>query len=250
MDYFLSADGVEPADAAEHYTETLIRLADIPNFFRRRAPSGPAPTRADFGLPAAATLYACGQNPIKIHPDFDAVLAGILRRDPNGLLVLFNGDKTELWGQLLMERFRRTMGDVASRVTFLPFLKLDAWLGFLQGVDAVLDTPHFGGGTTSLELFAVGIPIVAWPGAYARSRQTAALYRRMQIAGPVAEDAAQYVELALRLAHDPSWRAQLQEALRQRCPVLYENMGAVHELQQFFTAAVVAAAQGRKLEPG
>jgi len=249
MDYFLSAEGVEPAEAAEHYSETLIRLADVPNFFRRHAPSGAAPTRADFGLPAEAMLYACGQNPIKIHPEFDAVLAEILRRDPNGLLVLFNGDKTPRWGELLMERFRATMGDVANRVVFLPFLKLDAWLGFLRGVDAALDTPHFGGGTTSLEMFAVGIPIVTWPGVFARSRQTAALYRRMQVAGPVAENAAQYVDLALRLAHDAPWRAQLQGELRQRCPVLYENMAAVRELQEFFTAAVAAAAQGRKLGP-
>jgi predicted O-linked N-acetylglucosamine transferase (SPINDLY family) len=71
----------------------------------------------------------------------------------------------------------------------------------------------------------------------------------MGVDGPIAENAAQYVDLALRLARDTAWRAQLRQALRQRCPVLYENIAAVGELQQFFTAAVAAAAQRRTLVP-
>lgn len=247
VDYFLSADAFEPADAAAHYSETLIRLAHIPSHFRRRVPAGPAPARQDFGLPADATLYVCVQNPIKFHPEFDAVVAQILRRDPKGLLVLFNGNQTERWGQLLLERFRQTMPDVANRVVFMPFMEIDAFLRFLQHADAVLDTPHFSGGTTSFELFAIGVPIVTWPGAFARSRQTCALYRQVQVAGPVAESASQYVELALRLACDPPWRMRLQSELRQRCQALYENTEAVRELERFFAAAVAAAVQGRLL---
>jgi len=248
VDYFLSADVFEPADADAHYSETLVRLANIPSYFKRRLPAGAAPAREDFGLPADARLYVCVQNPIKFHPEFDAVVAEILRRDPKGLLVLFNGNRTERWGQLLLERFRQTMPDVANRVVFLPFLEIDAFLRFLQHADAVLDTPHFSGGTTSYELFAMGVPIVTWPGAFARSRQTYALYRQMQVAGPVAESASHYVELALRLAQDPSWRTLLQSQLRQQCHVLYENVEAVRELERFFAAAVAAAAQSHLLQ--
>jgi predicted O-linked N-acetylglucosamine transferase (SPINDLY family) len=121
VDYFLSADVLEPADAAQHYSETLIRLSNISSYFTRRSPVGAPPAREDFGLPADVRLYVCGQNPIKFHPEFDAVLAEILRRDPEGLLVLFNGSKTERWGQLLLERFHQTMPDVADRIVFLPF---------------------------------------------------------------------------------------------------------------------------------
>lgn len=176
------------------------------------------------------------------------MLGEIVRRDPKGLLVLINSRKAPQLGQLLLERFRQSMPDVAHRVSFLPFLHLDALLGFLQHVDAILDTPVFGGGTTSLEMFAVDAPIVTWPGPFARSRITHALYRQMQIEGLAAESAAQYVDVALRLANDPAWRAMLQSELRQKKHVLYENVAVVRELERFFNAAVDAAAAGRKLQ--
>ena len=248
IDYFLSADVLEPADAAEHYSETLIRMVNISSYFTRRAVTGIPPRRADLGLPVDARLYVCGQNPIKFHPEFDSAIGEILRRDPQGLLVLFHGVKTERWGALLLQRLRAHIPDVANRIVFLPFLANDAFLGFLQNADAVLDTPHFSGGTTSFESFAAGVPIVTWPGRYARSRVTAALYREMGVVGLTAENGTQFVDLALRLAHDPPWRAQKQAELRQKSAVLYENLAAVRELEAFFAAAVAAAAEGRKVQ--
>jgi predicted O-linked N-acetylglucosamine transferase (SPINDLY family) len=249
VDYFVSADLVEVPEAQAHYTETLIRLAAVPHYFVQRAGAGAGapPAREELGLEPGARLYVCAQNPIKIHPELDPVLAEILRRDPAGTAVLFHGDKTERWGELLAARIRRTMPDVAARVALLPFLGHDAWLAFLRQADAVLDTPHFAGGTTSLEMFAVGVPILTWPGDYARSRQTQAYYRQMGIDGPVARSPEQYVELALRLAQDAAWRECLRAELLARAGVLYENDAAVRELESFLGAAVAAAAAGRKL---
>jgi len=94
-------------------------------------------------------------------------------------------------------------------------------------------------------MFAVDAPIVTWPGPFARSRITYALYRQMQVDGLAAENATHYVELALRLANDPAWRMALQEELRQKKHVLYENAAPVREIERFFTSAVAAATQGR-----
>jgi len=245
IDYFLSAEDLETGAAQDHYTETLIRLSTVPTFFRQPSPAASPPTRMDLGLPADARIYFCAQNLIKLHPEFDAVLARILQRDPRGLLVLINNKSAQL-GQLLKERFRNSMLDT-DRIAYLPFLKLDVLLGFLPSVDAVLDTPVFGGGTTSLEMFAVDAPILTWPGPYARSRITHALYRQMNIDGLAAESANHYVELALRLANDPAWRRAMGEALRERKHVLYENAALVRQLERFFIAAVAAATRGRKL---
>ena len=246
VDYFLSARDLETNDARAHYTETLIRLSTVPTFFRPPAPAAVPPTRTDLGLPADARLYFCAQNLIKIHPEFDAVLADILRRDPKGLLVLIDNKAAQLT-QLLMERLRRAIPDAPKRIVLLPFLKLDALLGFLPSVDAILDTPVFGGGTTSLEMFSVDAPILTWPGPFARSRITHALYRQMRVTGLVAQNATDYVELALRLANDVQWRGALQQELRQKKHVLYENAAVVREVEQFLVAAVTAAARGGKL---
>lgn len=247
VDYFLSAQELDRADAVDHYTETLIRLGSVPTFFKRPSVAADPPKPVDLGLPAEARLYFCAQNLIKYHPDFDAVLGEILRRDSKGLVVLINSKKAPQLEQALLARFRQSIPDVVHRVTFLPFLKLETLLGFLQYVDAILDTPVFGGGTTSLEMFAVDAPIVTWPGPFARSRITHALYRQMQLEGLAAENGAHYVELALRLANDASWRAMLRDQLRQKKHVLYENVALLRELERFFVAAVGAAGAGRKL---
>ncbi len=113
----------------------------------------------------------------------------------------------------------------------------------------MLDTPHFSGGTSTYEAFALGIPIVAWDGEFARGRQTAALYRKMGITELIADSADRYVNLALRLAQDKAWRAQRQADLMQRHGILYDNDAAIGELGRFLVEAVAAASQGRKL-PG
>ena len=247
VDYFVSADDVEDDGAEAHYGETLIRLAAFPTYFRKPTPAASPPTREELGLPADARLYFCAQNLIKFHPAFDATVAEILRCDPKGLLVLIN-NATPTLVDCLRSRFQRAMPDVADRVVFLPFLKLEALLAFVRCVDAVLDTPVFGGGTTSLEMFAVDVPIVTWPGPFARSRITHGLYCQMGIAGLTAQSAPQYAEIALRLANDPDWRRQKEEELRRRKDVLYENEALVRELERFLVDAVASAAEGRKLQ--
>jgi predicted O-linked N-acetylglucosamine transferase (SPINDLY family) len=244
VDYFVSAAELEGARAEEHYTETLVRLAVVPTCFRRPAAAPVAPTREALGLPADARLYFCAQNLIKFHPEFDAALAGILRRDPKALLVLINNANPSLV-QCLRNRFRAAMPDVAPRVAFLPFLDLDALLAFARHADAVLDTPVFCGGTTSLEMFAVDVPIVTWPGEFARGRITHALYRQMGIEGLSARDATGYADIALRVATDPAFKREKQDELRRKKDVLYENVAVVRELERFLEAAVAAAARGR-----
>ncbi len=248
VDYFLSAAELETEAAVERYSETLIRLSVVPTYFRAPRAANVAPSRGDLGLPSGAHLYLCAQNLIKLHPSFDSALAAILRRDPQALLLLIDSIKTPNFAQLLRQRFGRSMPELLARVRFLPFLKLETLLAFCREVDAVLDTPVFGGGTTSLEMFAVDTPVLTWPGADARSRITHALYRQMRFDDLSAANETQYVDLALRLASDRAWRGRLVERLRQRKAVLYENRALVRELESFFEAAVAAAAQGRKLQ--
>ena len=88
IDYFISSEALETEDAEQHYTETLIRLKNLPIYYYRPELPRPARSRADFGLAAEAHVYACPQSLFKLHPEFDAVLGGILRGDPRGTLLL------------------------------------------------------------------------------------------------------------------------------------------------------------------
>ena len=91
IDYFISNVDAEPADAAEHYTEQLVRMKNLPTYYAPPSVSSATRSRKDFGLEEKAHLYLCPQSLFKMHPEFDGILSAILRADPKGRIVLVNG---------------------------------------------------------------------------------------------------------------------------------------------------------------
>jgi predicted O-linked N-acetylglucosamine transferase (SPINDLY family) len=236
IDYFISSQWLETAEADDHYTERLIRLANLGTYYYCPRLTSPPRTRESFGLDSARHVYLCPQTLFKIHPEFDAYLGEILRRDPKGDLVLLAGRQPQ-WTQLLRERFERTMPDVASRVRFLPGLPYQEFLQLNAAADVLLDPIHFGGGNTSYEGLAVGTPIVTQPGPYLRSRITLALYRKMNLTDCVAAAFEHYVDLSVRLGSDPEFRAAVSEKILEACPVLYEDRQESDEIERFLVWA-------------
>ena len=102
------------------------------------------------GLPEDKRLYACPQTLFKFHPSFDPMLAAILARDPDGLLVLLEGATPE-WVAKLTRRLRRAGIDTERQVRFLPAMPIDQYLSLCRIADVVLDPPVFGGGNSTYE---------------------------------------------------------------------------------------------------
>jgi protein O-GlcNAc transferase len=246
IDYFISAKSIEPPDAQAHYSERLIMLDRLPSYYWR--PHHPATpfSRAEFGFPADARLYLCPQSLFKLHPDFDVVLATLLRRDPKARLLLLSGIHRH-WDRLLGARIAKNFPEVAARVVFVPRIPQAEFFRLLMMADAILDPPFFGGGNTSYEAFAMGLPIVTWPGEFMRGRVTEGCYRQMGFTDLVADSLDSYVEIALRLASDHGWRTRVKNEIATRSHALYEDAGAVTELENFFSAAAVAHRRGERI---
>lgn len=238
IDYFLSSEGLETAGAEEHYTERLIRFRKLPCYYYR--PMAFLAGRSQFGLEEDWKVYLCPQTLFKLHPDFDPIFREILERDERGRLVLIRGVSRH-WTGKLRARLERTLGRAAERVLFIERVSQGQFPSLLAGADAILDTAPFGGGNTSYEAFAVGAPIVTWPGEFLRGRVTAACYRQMGVDEGVVSSAREYVETALRLANDRDWRQDLGRRIRERSAALYEDREALAEMEQFLEAAVKGA---------
>jgi protein O-GlcNAc transferase len=239
VDYFISNDLFEPAGAAAHYSERLFLLRDLGTLAYYYRPPAPAATkrREDFGLPAEAHLYLCPQTLFKLHPEFDALLAGILRSDPRGLVVLICA-KSSRWVDLLEARFKATMPDVASRIVFLSRQDSAGFASLLAACDVVLDTIHFNGMNTSLEAFSAGTPVVTLPGDFQRGRHTAGMYRKMEFTECIAADQNDYVRIAARLGTEEDYRRHVSSEILRRNEVLFEDMRVVREFERFFVEAV------------
>lgn len=237
MDYFISSQHLEPEGAQAQYSEKLVRLHSLPCYYRRPQPPAPLKGRAHFGLPRERHLYLCPQSLFKFHPDFDPVLADILRRDPDGLLVLIEGTHPH-WTEMLRARFAAAMPDVIERVRFLPRQPTADFLNLIAVCDVLLDPFHFGGGNTAYEALALGSPIVTLPGRFLRGRVTYACYRRMGVTDCVVDTPEAYAELAVRLGTEPDFRDAVRARILGASAALYEDSTAVRELEGFFVEAL------------
>ncbi|CAN5602759.1 tetratricopeptide repeat protein [soil metagenome] len=241
IDYFISAQALETATSQSQYVESLHRLS-VPGTCYERPKFQPlADARSHFGFDRSWRLYVCPQSLFKIHPEFDAVLARILRDDPAGRIVLVAGNSGAMF-PALRKRLERSMAGDVDRLILLPRVTVNEFLSLLSIADANLDTLHFGGGNTSLEAFAVGCPTVTMPSQFLRGRITQALYRQMELADCIASTTDEYVRIALRLANDRDWHAQESSEILARNHVLFDNQNVVREMEDFFTAALKSRA--------
>ncbi|PIQ27985.1 hypothetical protein COW36_03280 [bacterium (Candidatus Blackallbacteria) CG17_big_fil_post_rev_8_21_14_2_50_48_46] len=237
MDYFFSSELIERPDAEADYSETLVRFKTLPSHL----PLYPFPeqsvSRADFGLAEVEHLYACPQNLLKFHPDFDPVVKEILLRDPKGHLVLVATSTQEHLCQLLLKRFQRTIPEVMERIWVLPEMPVEDYLGLLRVTDVVLDPLYYGGGTTTYQAMAYGIPIVTLPTERMVGRITAALYQKMQLMDTVAHDLEDYIQKAILYASQPELRKTIIEGTLARS-ILFEDREIVKEFSDFMEALV------------
>ena len=237
IDYFISSALLELPEASSHYSERLIRLAHLPTYyFRPDIPENPL-TRSDLGLPREGHLYVCPQTLFKFHPGFDATLGDLLRRDPDGYLILIDDARGGHWKRLLSDRFRFSLGDVIERIIFIPHMPGEKFLGLLTLADVVLDIPTFSGGNSSFEALAMGTPIITWPQDFMRGRVTAALYKQMGLHELIATDADSYLSLALRLVQDIDFKRRMQADIKANVDKLYKRPEPVQEMERFFIAA-------------
>lgn len=241
IDYFISSRLQESDDPQPYYTEQVYLLDHVPACFPR-PPSALYTrfSRADFSFAEADRLYVLPHHLWKLHPDIDTAVASILLRDPKAIVVFVQGVIPRLTGAL-KARLEKCLPPAArERVRFLPYQGYDGYLSLLAQADVVLDTLHYSGGQTSMETLAAGTPVITMPGEAMRSRSTHACYRAMKMeqAGTVASDAADYVEKALALGTDPAARKRLSQQIMDCNHVLYDNPRIAEDHARFFRYAV------------
>ena len=236
LDFFVSSDLIEPPQARTHYSEKLIELSSLPAYYYRPELRTEVKPQEAYGIPADAHLYLCPQSLFKFHPDFDPLLLGILRRDPRARIAVIEAPYRH-WTEKLQQRLRRTLGAEFNRVQFLPRQGHQDFLNLMAISAVMLDPMHFGGGNTTYQGVAAGVPIVTLPGEFMRGRVTYGCYQKMGVLDTVASSAAQYVDLAVRLATDADYNADVRSRLTAASPRLYEDHSAVVELTAFFHAA-------------
>lgn len=231
LDYFIASAEAEPEDGATHYTEQLVRLPGQVTPYPRLTAS--ASTRLPAGIPAGARLYICAQTTYKLHPAFDDILAAILRRDPEGIVVLFEMMPVE-HGRTVLDRIRRHLGPLAERLAVLSRLDLPDYLALIRQSAVMLDSLHFSGGNTSFQALQLGLPVVTVEGRFMRERMTLGMYRTIGFTDLVAARPEDYVDLAVRIANDAAFRARCVAAIEAGLPALLDQAAPIAAYEALF----------------
>lgn len=243
IDYYLSSVWQEGPDAPRLYTERLLCLDSMFSFYYRRTLAGPAKTADELGLPAGRHVYLCAQTLAKFHPDFDPILAGILRRDERGVVAITAPEVQEAAARKLRQRFAAAHPDVAGRFLFIPQVPDPDYLHLVAAADVVLDPLHYDGATTMYDAFSLAQPVVTLPTRFQRGRSAQAMYRRMGLDDGIASDPQDYVRRAVHLATDRDFGDGVRASLAEASEALFEDQSVVRAHEQAFGRLVVEARQ-------
>jgi protein O-GlcNAc transferase len=239
VDYFLTSATCEPSRAERAYSERLLVSPSLLTW-QTRLHASERSRRAERAGGRAEHVYLCPHKIEKFHPDFDGLLGDILRRDPQGTIVIPQ-DRHGFAARKLQHRLQLGLPHVASRIRFVPYQTVEGYLGLIDSADVLLDPIHYGGGLTSFDALSLNKPIVTLPGNFLRGRFTSGFYRTMGVDDCIAAGADDYVTRAVRLGTDADWRRHVTVRIRQTSDVLFESQPAVTEYNRILAQLVEEA---------
>lgn len=232
IDAYLSCAEMEPANAAAHYTESLLTLPGLGTRYLSHLVPEPAP-RARIDLPDKAVLYLVPQSLFKLHPDNDRVFVDIAQHDKAAVFVFFDSQESgarNVFDSRIARAFDQAGIDGVGRFLFLqPRARAD-YLQVNMACDVMLDTLRFSGGNTSLDALHAGLPIVTCPGRFMRGRQSMAMLRHLGVNELIAETPEQLGELAVKIANDRSRRNALAQRIDAGLQDLVGSDAPLHAL--------------------
>ena len=260
IDLYLSADGLEPADADGNYSERLVRLPNLGVCVEPLTPLVSMPDLRALGLPADEPLLLCPGTPFKYSPVHDRVWARIakglqrgsgkrawgrvadrLRGKGNGRLVFFRSGNVAM-DELLAHRLRREFDiekvDFDAHVRVIPYLARPQFFGLMQHAALLLDTVGFSGFNNALQAVEAGLPVLAREGVFMRGRLASGIMRRMELPELVATTDEAFIEKAVELIENAARLSELRVEIASRRKILFNDVEAVRALERCLTEAI------------
>ncbi|HEX4797539.1 MAG TPA: tetratricopeptide repeat protein [Humisphaera sp.] len=167
-------------------------------------------------LPALANGYVtfgCFNNYCKVSDRTLETWARLLADCSGSRLTVVAG--TGLPRRRVLDAMAR-QGVDADRIRFVGRAGLAEYFAFHHQIDIALDPFPYGGGTTTLDALWMGIPVVSLAGKTAVGRGGLSILSNAGLPELVATSAHEYVQLAMRLAHNLDHLAGLRTSMRER----------------------------------
>jgi protein O-GlcNAc transferase len=248
IDYFLSSDMMEPAVAAEHYTERLVRLPNLSIYYEPTALSPVRMTRGELGMRPDAVVFWSGQSLYKYLPHHDFIFAEIAKLVGNCQFVFIKYAKETAVVDLFRRRLDSAFSDwgltASDHCLFIDSLSADRYVAAMGNCDIVLDSIGWSGCNSTLESLVHDLPVVTLRGSLMRGRHSAAILNRIGVGETVADSIDEYVSIATKLATNSEERRRISLAIDRNKHRVYRDRDCIAGLEDF----IENAARGRTAE--
>jgi predicted O-linked N-acetylglucosamine transferase (SPINDLY family) len=211
----LLADAITvPEQTRQRFTEEVVRFAPCRLCY---APPAYAPAVAPPpSTRRAGVTFASFNRLSKLSPAARALWARIVAEVPGSRLLLKNAAFADAGARELFTRHFAALGVPADRLELRAASPHVQMLAEYGDVDIALDPFPYNGGLTTCEALWMGVPAICLAGDSMIARQSASLASAAGFASFVANDADQYVSLAVEWAHRLDERVTLRRDMRER----------------------------------
>jgi predicted O-linked N-acetylglucosamine transferase (SPINDLY family) len=218
IDYVIADEIVLPFDQQAFYAEKIVHLPDTywVNDSGLKIPPSRL-TRAEAGLPGHGFVFCCFNKPAKITaPVFDVWMRLLSAIEGSVLWLLRDNALSER--NLRSEAAAR--GIDPRRLFFAEKLGLGAHLARQRLADLFLDTLPYNAHTTASDALQAGLPGVTCLGSTFSGRVAASLLNAAGLPELITHSLGEYEALALKLARDGDYRADVAARLPRNRGVL------------------------------
>jgi predicted O-linked N-acetylglucosamine transferase (SPINDLY family) len=212
IDYLLADRYHVPDITGTHGTERVIRLPD--GYACYDPPIDAPAVRPPPSRMLGHVTFGCFNNPAKVGTAVVAAWAEILSKLPSSRLLLkYRGLDDEFVRRRFLDLFA-ARGIDPTRVHLEGASPYEEMLDAYGRVDIALDPFPFSGCLTTCLALWMGVPVVTLPGQTFAGRHSFSILSTIGLTETVADDLAQYADIAVGLACDPerlaAWRATLR----------------------------------------
>ncbi len=242
MDFYLSAQGLEPPNAQDNYSEQLVLLPNMGVYVEALNPRSKDADLKILGLPSDEPLLLCPGSPFKYSPLHDWVwieIARGLKTQGRGRLVFFSvssGIMHMRFAARLRGAFAQVGLDFDSHVCIIPWLDRPLFFGLMKRAALVLDTLDFSGFNTAMQAIECGIPYLSFEGSFMRGRLASGLMRKLALPELVATTYEDFAQRAVALAIDGDNLDRLRGEIAKRRSTLFEDAAPIRALERFLAA--------------
>jgi predicted O-linked N-acetylglucosamine transferase (SPINDLY family) len=244
MDYYLSAQDLEPSGAQDNYTEQLICLPHLGCCYLPALVDSVPPDFSRLSIDATVPVLLCPGTPFKYAPEHDGIFVDIALALGQCQFIFFIPESGVLsyLSDKLRQRLESAFAEAGLKMSdycfFIHWQNKAAFYGLMKQADVFLDTIGFSGFNTAMQAIECALPVVTREGLFMRGRLASGILRRMGLIELIVNTKREYVNLVVKLVRDKAYRQDIARRIVTLRPALYGDVEPVRALQDFLLSIV------------